>query len=98
MLGAGMTPDMNDTDGDYPAMLFANTMIGGGSRSRLWLRIREKEGLSYAVQSVFIASPVDRFGQFLNIAVCNPQNMAKVESAFKDEISQIVTAGFPPSE
>jgi zinc protease len=98
MLGAGMTVDMNEADADYPAMLFANTMIGGGSRSRLWLRIREKEGLSYAVQSVFIAAPIDRFGQFLNIAICNPQNIAKVENAFKDEISKIVTDGFPADE
>jgi len=98
MFGAGMTLEMNEGDPDYPAMLFATTMIGGGSRSRLWLRIREKDGLSYAVQSVFVASPVDRFGQFLNIAICNPQNIVKVESAFKDEISKILNDGFPADE
>jgi zinc protease len=97
-LEAGTTLEMSEADPDYPALLFANTMIGGGSRSRLWLRIREKDGLSYAVQSVFIASPVDKFGQFLSIAICNPQNINKVEGALKDEMTKIVTNGFPADE
>jgi zinc protease len=98
MFGAGLTIPMVESDPDYAAMLFANTMIGGGSRSRLWLRIREKEGLSYVVQSAFIASPVDKFGQFLGIAICNPQNIVKLESSFKDEMTKIVNEGFPADE
>src|SRR5579885_1349504 len=98
MFGAGMTLQMTESDPDYPALLFANTMIGGSPQSRLWVRIREKEGLSYAVQSVFLASPVDKFGQFLNIAICNPKNMASVESAFKDEMAKIVKDGFSAEE
>lgn len=96
--GAGATIQITESDPDYPAMLFANSMIGGGLRSHLWLRIREKEGLSYVVQSVFVASPVDRFGQFLNIAICNPANMGKLENSFKDEIGKIVSNGFPADE
>jgi zinc protease len=95
---AGTTLEMNEADADYPALLFANTMIGGGSRSRLWLRIREKEGLSYAVQSVFYAGAVDKFAQFLAVAIANPANTLKVEASFKDEMSKIVTAGFPADE
>ncbi len=95
---AGTTLEMNEGDPDYPALLFANTMIGGGSRSRLWLRIREKEGLSYAVQSVFYAGAVDKFGQFLSVAISNPANTAKVEASFKDEMTKIVTTGFPADE
>ncbi len=95
---AGTTFEMNEADADYPALLFANTMIGGGSRSHLWLRIREKEGLSYAVQSVFYAGAVDKFGQFLAIAIANPANTAKVEASFKDEMAKIVTAGFAADE
>ncbi|MBZ5603639.1 MAG: insulinase family protein [Acidobacteriia bacterium] len=95
---AGMTLEMTESDPDYPALLFAETMIGGSPRSRLWMRIREKEGLSYAVQSAFVASPVDRFGQFLTIAICNPQNIVKLESSFKDELQKIVKDGFPDDE
>ncbi len=98
MFGAVLTVPMVESDPDYPAMLFASTMIGGGSRSRLWMRIREKEGLSYAVQSVFVASPVDKFGQFINIAICNPQNIVKLENSFKDEMNKIIKDGFPADE
>jgi zinc protease len=95
---AGTTLEMNEADADYPALLFANTMIGGGSRSHLWLRIREKEGLSYAVQSVFYAGAVDHFGQFLAVAIANPANTLKVEASFKDEMAKIVTTGFSADE
>jgi zinc protease len=95
---AGTTFAMSENDPDYPALLFADHMIGGDPNSHLWLRIREKEGLSYAVQSAFVASPVDNFAQFLTIAICNPQNIVKVETAFKDEIGKILTTGFTPAE
>ena len=95
---AGMTLEMNQSDPDYPALLFADTMIGEGSRSRLWLRIREKEGLSYAVQSAFVAGAVDKFSQLLAVAICNPKNILKVESAFREEMSKIVADGFSADE
>jgi zinc protease len=95
---AATTLNLGETDPDYPAMLLANTMIGGGAQSRLFLRIREKEGLSYAVQSEFVAGSTYRYGQFLGIAICNPQNIAKVESAFKDEMGKIVNLGFTADE
>ena len=95
---AGMTMALNEEDPDFPALLFANTMIGGGTRSRLWLRIREKDGLSYAVQSAFQAGATDKFAQLLGVAICNPQNMAKVESAFKEELAKLVGDGFAADE
>ena len=45
---AGVTAEIGDSDPDYPALLFANTMIGGGSQARLPRRIRDKDGLSSA--------------------------------------------------
>ncbi len=38
---------MTDDDPDYPAMELANYMLGGSGASRIWKRIRDKEGLSY---------------------------------------------------
>ncbi len=94
----GMTMALNEEDPDFPALFFANTMIGGGTRSRLWLRIREKDGLSYAVQSAFQAGATDKFAQLLAVAICNPQNMTKVESAFKEELAKLVGDGFAADE
>ena len=53
---AGMTLAMNQDDPDYPALMFANRMLGGDLKSRLWLRIREKEGFSYGVGSALVAA------------------------------------------
>ncbi|HEV8147035.1 MAG TPA: pitrilysin family protein, partial [Bryobacteraceae bacterium] len=92
------TLPFGESDPDYPAMLFINSMMGGGLRSRLWMRIREKEGLSYSVQSGYSAGVNDKFSQFLGIAICNPANINKVEAAFKDEMAKAAKEGFPPAE
>jgi zinc protease len=98
MLAAGISMQMKETDPDFPAMLLANRLIGGSPKSRLWVRIREKEGLSYAVQSAFIAGATENFGRFIAVAIANPANMPKVESSFKDEMAKIISGGFAPDE
>jgi zinc protease len=95
---AGTTLNLGEDDPDYPALLLANTMIGADEKSRLFSRIRVKEGLSYGVQSVFQPGAQEKFSQFLAIAICNPQNILKVENAFKDELGKIVTTGFTAEE
>jgi zinc protease len=95
---AGTTLDLGEPDPDFPALYFANSMIGGGPQARLFRRIRDKEGLSYNVQSEFAAGSTYSFAQFLGIAICNPQNILKVENSFKDELNQIVTQGFSAEE
>jgi zinc protease len=98
VFAAGLTMRLNESDPDYAALVFANTMIGGGSQSRLWQRIREKDGLSYGVQSVIRGGAVDDLGQFLTQAIANPKNVDKVEADFKEEIAKILTDGFPADE
>lgn len=95
---AGTTMAMDEADPDFPAMDLANSILGGGIQSRLWKRIRETDGLSYTVQSVFYAGAHEKFAQFLAIAISNPLNTAKVEAAFKQEIARAVNSGFTPEE
>jgi zinc protease len=38
---------MRDDHADYPAWLIVGHLLGGDTGSRLWMRLREKEGLSY---------------------------------------------------
>ena len=91
---AGFTLDINQDHADYPALLFANQMFGGDLKSRLWRRIREKEGFSYGVGSAFVASARSPFAQFMVQATCVPQNVIKVEDAFKDELTTLLKNGF----
>jgi len=95
---AGLTLVMNQDDPDYPALMFANRMLGGDLKSRLWLRIREKEGFSYGVGSALVASARSPFAQFMVQATAVPQNILKVEAAFKDELAKVLKDGFSDAE
>ncbi len=96
---AGLTLPVNDSDPDYPALVLGNYMMGGGFlNSRLAVRIRQKEGLSYGVGSQLNAGSLDKFGQFIAFAIYAPQNVAKLETAFKEEIAKMLKDGFTAEE
>jgi len=96
---AGLNLNIRDDDPDYPAMVLGNYMLGGGFlNSRLAVRIRQKEGLSYGVFSRFIASPLDKSGSFFTFAIYAPENAARLEEAFKEEIAKTLKDGFTPQE
>jgi len=99
MFVAGEQVKMTDEDPDYPAMLLANYMMGGSSLgSRLFQRIRDKEGLSYAVQSQFGAPTIDDGASFVAYAMNNPQNTPKVEASLVDELKRTLKEGFTAGE
>jgi len=98
MLVAGGISKMGDDDADYPAMILADYMLGGPTSSRLFRRIREKEGLSYAVQSAFQVPTKDDGATFMAIAVANPANAPKVEASFNDELAKTLKDGFTADE
>ena len=96
---AGQMVQINDEDPDYAAVVMANYMFGGsGLGTRLSRRIRDKEGLSYVVQSQFGAPTKDDGGNFLAVALSAPQNTPKVEASFKDELGKTLKEGFPAEE
>jgi zinc protease len=99
LFAVGETFSLKDSDPDYPAMLLVNYMLGENPLdSRLPARIRVKESLSYAVQSVLTTSSLDRAGQWLLVAICSPTNADKVSAAFFDEMGKIVKDGFSADE
>ena len=73
-------------------------MLGGSFSSRLVSRIRDKEGLSYSVQSVFQAPAKDDGAMFIGLAICAPQNTPKAEASFKDELARTLKDGFTAEE
>ena len=96
---AGQNLPLSDEDPDYPALVLGNYMLGGGFlNSRLAVRIRQKDGLSYGVGSQFQASALDRSGSFTAFAIYAPQNEARLEAAFKEEIARALKDGFEGKE
>jgi zinc protease len=94
----GMYLEMRDSHADYPALVFGNYILGSGPASRLFGRIRGREGLSYGVGSSFNASPRSDGAPFTVNAIAAPQNAAKVEASFRDELATILRAGYTAEE
>jgi zinc protease len=91
--------NVSDQDPDYPALVFGNYMLGGGFlNSRLATRIRVKDGLSYGVGSSLTAKADEKDGQFQVFAIAAPQNIAKVETAFEEELARALKDGFTQKE
>ena len=96
MFLARVNINMQDTDPDYPALYVANYIMGGGAGfdSRLTARIRVKDGLSYGVGSQLSVGSTDRGASWTAYAIAAPQNVQKVEAAFKDEVAKAIADGF----
>ncbi len=82
---------LRDSDADYPGWLMASQVLGGDTGSRAWMRLREKEGLSYGVQTWAFAGALDDSGGFGGYAIVAPQNLAKAKASLLEEIQKIVS-------
>ena len=90
---------IKDSDPDHAALTLGNFMLGGGFlNSRLATRIRQKEGLSYGVGSGYSAGTLDASGIFQGYAIYAPENLEKLEIAFKEEIQKVLDEGFTAEE
>ena len=91
---------MRDDNPDFPALYVADYIMGGGSGfdSRLATRIRQKEGLSYGVGSDLAVDSQDVNGAWSAYAIAAPQNIAKVETAFHEELARALKDGFTDAE
>jgi zinc protease len=99
MFLAGTNIPIGDDHPDYPAMLMGNYMLGGGFlNSRLAVRIRQEEGLSYGVGSMFQAHPVDGNGSLTMYAIYAPENAERLETAFRAVIGEVLDSGFTAEE
>jgi zinc protease len=96
---AGFNLNLRDDDPTYPALVVANSILGGGGLySRLGSRIRQKDGLSYGVGSFMNVGPLDKAGTFTTFAIYAPQNASRLETAFHEEIARALKDGFTQQE
>jgi len=97
---ARMNLDLNVEDPDYPALMLADYIFGGGGglKSRLMDRIRQKEGLSYGGSSQIDPGDLDRAGMFAISAIAAPQNLARVDLAVREELARVINDGFTAAE
>jgi zinc protease len=97
-LGVQLRLALSDSDAVYPALMLANFMFGGGGDSRLFKRIRERDGLSYNVYSAMDWGDVDEHTLWFGGAIFAPANGEKVEQAYRDELAKALKDGFSEQE
>ncbi len=96
---AGLLFPLRDDAADYPALLIGNHILGSGAlSSRLGDRIRQKEGLSYGVNSSLSVSAWDQRASFSIAAIANPNNVARVDLAAHEELERLLRDGVTPEE
>ncbi len=89
---------IQDDNPDFPALYLANALLGQSETSRLWTRIREKEGLSYDVRSMLSASSFEPSGDWTMYAIYAPENRERLEAAFREELARVIKDGFTEEE
>ncbi|MGH7333695.1 MAG: M16 family metallopeptidase [Candidatus Rokuibacteriota bacterium] len=78
---------IRQTDPDYFALAVASYILGGGSSSRLYDRVREQEGLAYSVWSD--VGPA-RYGAWLTVGAQTRAAAAlKVSDLLRDELARM---------
>ena len=96
---AGLLLPLRDDDPDYPALVVGNYILGASTlSSRLGDRIRQKEGLSYGVSSGLSVSAQDKRAGLTITAICNPQNIGRVEKCAQEELERLLRDGITKEE
>lgn len=95
---AGIPLKMKDADPDYAAVTIAGMVFGGSPNSRIFRRIRVKDGLSYGAGTQFQIPTEDDAAAMVGFAIAAPQNMPKVEADFNEELALAIKDGFTADE
>lgn len=95
----GMNMKLRDDNTDYVPLMMGDFIFGGGFlNSRLATRIRQKEGISYGIGSWMSINSNDEASSFGSYAIYNPDNKAKLETAWNEEFARMLKDGFTEDE
>ncbi|MCM8622600.1 MAG: insulinase family protein [Candidatus Accumulibacter sp.] len=99
-LRARLDMRLRDDDPDAAALYVANDIFGGhsGLSSRLADRLRQKEGLSYSVGSSLSMGSRQPLSTWAVAVMVAPQNAARAEQAFLEELQRARRDGFSTAE
>lgn len=96
---AGMPLPLKDDADDYPALVLGNRILGGGGlKSRIADRLRQKEGISYGAGSVIRANPFEANSGLLFYAIYAPQNLGKLKTSLAEELARLLKDGVTDAE
>ncbi|MGB3006540.1 MAG: pitrilysin family protein [Chitinophagaceae bacterium] len=99
MLG-GLNLNISRKNPDYPAVIMANELLGGGAflSSRIPQRLRENEGMSYGAGSFLNVQYNYNTGNWGVYAMFNPLYKGRLDSALHQEVDKAIKGGFTQDE
>jgi zinc protease len=89
---------MTDQSPDFAAMLIVNKVLGGGTKSRLLERLRQKDGISYGAGSRLNVAALDQAASLTLQAIYAPQNLAKLKQGIREELTRLLADGISAEE
>lgn len=100
MLVGAMNLNISRKHPDYPAVVMANELLGGGAflSSRIPQRLRENEGMSYGAGSFIDVEYKYNTGNWGVYAYFNPTYKGRLDSALHQEVDKALGAGFTADE
>lgn len=90
-----LVPPIRDQK-DYVALKVLNSLLGTGMSSRLFVDLREKQGLAYVVGSMYPTR--EEQSRFVAYIGTDPGNTSKVQNGFTEEIKRLQKELVPSTE
>ena len=95
---SGLPVKMTDSDPTFAAAYLGNFILGASDGSRLWMRVREHDGLSYGIYSGLTLRALSDGGRWSVSAIYAPQNAAHLASDVDEEIARVLKDGITAAE
>lgn len=97
VFGSTLLPLVDDAP-DFPALRIATKILGGDAESRIWKRLREKEGLAYGAGSSLSGNSFDPRSRFMLYASAASDKAEAAQASLRDELAKALKDGFTPAE
>ena len=89
---------LNDQSEDLPALMVVDRILGAAPESRIPDRIREREGLSYGIQTWLVPSSFEPNTPMFLFAIFAPENRDRVKIGIAEEMARALKDGFTDAE
>ncbi len=98
-IGGAALP-LRDDAPDWPALVLANRILGGGGglKSRIGDRLRQKEGISYGAGSALQGNSYEANANLVFYAIYAPQNLERLKTGFSEEFARFLNEGVGEDE
>ena len=93
-----MPMQFNDRSEDLPALMVVDRILGAAPEARIPDRVREREGLSYSIQTWLAVSSFEENSPMMLYAIFAPENRERVRVGIAEELARALKDGFTDTE